>query len=155
LGPLFDSIGRRAMIAFTYAAAGLLLGLTGFGFLQDWLSAASQTALWCAVFFFASSAASSAYLTVSELFPVELRGMSIALFYAVGTGVGGLAAPALFGALIQTGSRFRVFEGYVFGAILLVVAAAVALVLGVPAEGKSLEHIAALRDRSREAPVHS
>lgn len=78
--------------------------------------------------------------------------MSIALFYAVGTGVGGLGAPALFGALIQTGSRLRVFEGYLFGAILLLVAAVVALVLAVAAEGKSLEHLAALRDRSREAP---
>ncbi len=157
LGPLFDSIGRRAMIAFTYGAAGLLLALTGYGFYRGWLTATTQTALWCAVFFFASSAASSAYLTVSELFPVELRGMSIALFYAVGIGVGGLVAPALFGALIQTGSRQRVFEGYLFGAILLIVAALVALVLGVPAEGKSLEHIATLRDRPRDrssgAPV--
>src|SRR5258708_36724165 len=81
------------------------------------LTAASQTLLWCAAFFVASAAASSAYLTVSELFPVELRGMAIALFYAVGTGVGGLAAPALPGALLESGSPERVFLGYLLGGV--------------------------------------
>jgi MFS family permease len=146
LGHYFDTIGRRVMITVTYGVAGLLLAFTGYGFLQGWLTATTQTILWCGVFFVASAAASSAYLTVSELFPVEMRGMAIALFYAVGTGVGGLGAPALFGALIQTGSRFRVFEGYAFGAALMIIAALVAAILGVPAERKSLEAIAQLGD---------
>ena len=141
LGPLFDSVGRRTMIAATYAVAAVLLALTGYGFYRGWLTATSQTALWCAVFFVASAAASSAYLTVSELFPVELRGMAIALFYAVGTAAGGLAAPALFGVLIESGSRLRVFEGYVVGAGLLFAGAVVAMVFGVAAERKSLEEV--------------
>jgi MFS family permease len=141
LGHLFDTVGRRPMIALTYALSGVLIGLTGFGLAQGWLTAFSQTVLWCAVFFVASAAASSAYLTVSELFPVELRGMAIALFYAVGTAAGGLCAPALFGALLDTGSRANVFTGYLVGGVLMVLAGAVAAVLGVPAEGKSLETI--------------
>ena len=139
LGHLFDTVGRRTMIAVTYAVSGVLIALAGFGLLQGWLDAVTQTALWCAVFFVASAAASSAYLTVSELFPVELRGMAIALFYAVGTAAGGLAAPALFGVLVQTGSRASVFIGYVIGAVLMLAAGIVAAVLGVPAEQKSLE----------------
>jgi MFS family permease len=139
LGPLFDTLGRRLMISLTYAASGLLLAITGYAMARGWLTATTQTALWCAVFFVASAAASSAYLTVSELFPVELRGMAIALFYAVGTAAGGLLAPALFGALLETGSRDRVLIGYLIGAALMLIAGGVAAVLGVPAEGKSLE----------------
>jgi len=139
LGHLFDTIGRRTMISLTYVVSGVLIAVTGFGLAQGWLTAASQTFLWCAVFFVASAAASSAYLTVSELFPVELRGMAIALFYAVGTAAGGLFAPALFGALLDSGSRANVFSGYLVGGILMVAAGGVAAWLGVPAEGKSLE----------------
>jgi MFS family permease len=146
LGHLFDTIGRRVMITLTYALAGVLLALTGYGFYRGWLTATSQTVLWSGVFFVASAAASSAYLSVSELFPVEMRGMAIALFYAVGTGVGGGAAPAIFGALIQTGSRWRVFEGYLFGASLMIFASVIAAILGVPAERKSLEMINELDD---------
>jgi MFS family permease len=142
LGGLFDSVGRRTMIAATYGLAAMLLAATGYAFARGWLTAASQTALWCGVFFVASAAASSAYLTVSELFPVELRGLAIALFYSVGTFAGGLLAPALFGALIESGSRIRVAIGYGVGAVLMFVAAAVAAWLGVAAEGKSLEQIA-------------
>jgi MFS family permease len=142
LARLFDTVGRRTMIALSYACAGILLGLTGLLFAEDWLTAVSQTALWCGVFFVASAAASSAYLTVSELFPVELRGMAIAFFYSVGTAVGGLAAPALLGALIESGNRPRVALAYVFGGALFVAAAVVAAVLGVAAEGKSLETLA-------------
>jgi MFS family permease len=97
--------------------------------------------LWCITFFFASSAASSAYLSVSELFPVELRGLAIAVFYAVGTAAGGLVAPALFAALIATGSRSQVLTGYLLGAVLMLIAAIVAAFLALPAEGKSLEEI--------------
>lgn len=141
LGHYFDSVGRRAMISGTYLTSGLLLLLTGYGFMQGWLSAVSQTALWCLVFFVASAAASSAYLTVSELFPVNMRGLAIALFYSIGTAVGGLAAPWIFGLLIQTGNRENVFIGYVVGATLMILAAMVAFFLGVAAERKSLEHL--------------
>ncbi len=141
LGHLFDTVGRRRMIAITYAASAVLLAGTGYAFEQGWLTATSQTALWSLVFFFASSAASSAYLTVSELFPVELRGIAIAFFYAVGTAVGGLLAPLLFGWLIQSGSREALFDGYLLGAGLMLGAAAVALGLGVDAERRSLEDL--------------
>jgi MFS family permease len=144
LGRLFDSVGRRPMIALTYVVSGLLIALTGFGLAHAWLTAVSQTLLWCGVFFVASAAASSAYLTVSELFPVELRGMAIAFFYAVGTAAGGLCAPALFGALLETGSRANVFSGYLVGAVLMVAAGGVAALFGVPAEGKSLETLSEL-----------
>jgi len=106
------------------------------------LTATTQTILWSVIFFVASSAASSAYLTVSEVFPLEIRAMSIAVFYAVGTGVGGLLAPALFGALIETKSRASVFAGYAFGALLMLGGAAVAWFLGVDAERRSLEELA-------------
>jgi MFS family permease len=144
LGHLFDTIGRKPMIAATYAVSGVLLAITGYGMMCGWWSAASQTAIWCVVFFVLSAAASSAYLTVSELFPVELRGMAIALFYAAGTAVGGLVAPVLFGALIQTGRPSGVFWGYAVGAALMLAAALVEAIFGVPAEGKSLEHLATL-----------
>jgi MFS family permease len=141
LGHLFDSIGRRKMIAITYILSGVLIAITGYGLAHGWLNAITQTVLWCVVFFVASAAASSAYLTVSELFPVELRGMAIALFFAVGTAAGGLVAPALFGMLVETGSRERVFAGYLVGAILMLIAGVVAAIWGVPAEQKSLETI--------------
>ena len=93
-------------------------------------------------FFFASAAASSAYLTVSEIFPIELRAMAIALFYAIGMGVGGLVAPTLFGALIQSGSRTALFGGYAFAAALMIGAAVIAALIGVPAERRALEDVA-------------
>jgi MFS family permease len=141
LGHLFDTWGRRPMIATTYGASAVLIVFTGYALSRGWLTAATQTALWCAVFFVASAAASSAYLTVSELFPVELRGMAIALFFAVGTAVGGLGAPALFAALIQTGSRQEVFVGYALSGALMAIAALAAIFLGVDAECKSLEEL--------------
>jgi MFS family permease len=144
LGKLFDTVGRRIMISTTYGVAAALIALAGWGMAAGWLTAMSQTLLWCLAFFVTSAAASSAYLTVSELFPVELRGLAIALFYATGTACGGLVAPALFGALVQTGERARVFEAYLIGAALMAVGGVVAAVLGVPAEGKSLEHLAEL-----------
>jgi MFS family permease len=129
------------MIVLTYALSGVLIAITGYGLAHGWLNATTQTIMWCVVFFVASAAASSAYLTVSELFPVELRGMAIALFYAIGTAAGGLAAPALFGYLVQSGEPSQVFIGYLIGAILMIVAAGVALMFGVSAEQKSLETI--------------
>jgi MFS family permease len=142
LGPLFDRVGRRKMIALTYALSGLGLAVTGYGFMQGWLDAAAQTACWSIVFFLASAAASSAYLTVSEVFPLEMRAMAISVFYAVGTGAGGFLAPALFGILIETQSRVAVFLGYALGAALVVLAALVALVYGVNAERQPLEAVA-------------
>jgi len=142
LGPLFDRIGRRAMIGATYALSGVGLLLIGVGFVLGVLDATTQTLAWSAVFFLASAAASSAYLTVSEVFPLEMRALSISIFYAVGTGVGGFAAPALFGALIETGDRVNVFQGYLVGAVLVIVAAFIAWRWGVDAERKPLEEIA-------------
>jgi MFS family permease len=142
LGPLFDHWGRRQMIAATYALSGVTLALTGIGFVQEWLDATTMTLAWSVVFFLASAAASSAYLTVSEVFPLEMRALAISIFYAVGTGVGGFAAPALFGALIASGSREAVFAGYVIGAALMLAAALIALLCGVAAERKSLEDVA-------------
>ena len=116
LGPLFDRVGRRVMIAATYALSGVGAGAHRHAASSPGvLDATTQTLAWSAVFFLASAAASSAYLTVSEVFPLEMRALAISIFYAVGTGVGGFAAPALFGALIETGSRANVFVGYAIG----------------------------------------
>jgi MFS family permease len=141
LGRLFDTIGRRTMIAMTYAVSGLLLAGAGYLFALGVLSAAGQTIAWMVIFFFASAAASSAYLTVSETFPLEVRALAIAFFYAIGTGIGGVAGPWLFGVLIDTGSRWSVFGGYLFGSVLMLAAALVAALFAVPAERKSLESI--------------
>ncbi len=142
LGRLFDTLGRRPMLALTYATSGLLLAATGYLFARDLLSANGLTAAWMLVFFFASAAASAAYLTVSETFPLEIRALAIAFFYALGTGVGGIAGPWLLGALIQSGSRLRVFAGYLIGAVLMLIAAAIAARWSVAAERKPLEHVA-------------
>jgi MFS family permease len=123
LGRLFDTVGRRIMIATTYAVSGVLLAGAGY-------------------FFFASAAASSAYLTVSETFPLEIRALAIAFFYALGTGIGGVAGPWLFGALIDTGSRWSVFGGYLLGSVLMLAAALIAARWGVAAERKPLEAVA-------------
>ena len=142
LGPLFDSIGRRRMIAATYALSGITLALTGIGFVLDVFDATTLTLAWSVVFFFASAAASSAYLTVSECFPLEMRALAIAIFYVIGTGAGGFAAPALFGVLIETGSRANVFVGYAIGAALVLAAAVIARRYAVDAECRPLEHVA-------------
>jgi MFS family permease len=141
LGRLFDVIGRRPMIAFTYVTSGVLLAVSGYLFAEGTLTATQQTLAWTIVFFFASAAASSAYLTVSETFPLEIRALAIAFFYAVGTGIGGVAGPWLFGALIDTGSRWSVFGGYLFGSVLMLAAALVGALFAVAAERKSLESI--------------
>ena len=142
LGPLFDRVGRRRMIALTYIVSGIGLALTGAAFVAGWLDALGQALCWSAVFFFASAAASSAYLTVSEVFPLEMRGFAIAVFYAVGTGAGGFVAPLLFGWLVGTGSRDAVAAGYGLGALLVIAAGLIALRHGIDAERKPLEEIA-------------
>jgi MFS family permease len=130
------------MITFTYGISGILLALSGYLFAHGVLSAQSQTIAWMIIFFFASPAASAAYLTVSETFPLEVRALAIALFYAIGTGIGGVAGPALFGVLIDTGSRGSVFAGYLFGSVLMIAAAIIAWRYCVAAERKSLESVA-------------
>jgi MFS family permease len=142
LGRLFDTLGRRPMITFTYAASGLLLALTGYLFVADLVSARGLTLGWSVIFFFASAAASSAYLTVSETFPLEIRALAIAIFYAIGTGIGGIIGPWLMGFLIETGSRPSVFAGYLLGAGLMLLAALVMARWGIAAERKALEAVA-------------
>jgi MFS family permease len=142
LGPLFDRLGRKPMIASTYIISGVLLALTGFLFARGVLDAVQQTAAWTLIFFFASAAAGSAYLTVSETFPLEVRALAIAIFYAFGTAIGGVAAPSFFGALIATGSRLNLLIGYLIGAGLMIGAGVVAAFWSVAAERKSLESVA-------------
>jgi MFS family permease len=143
LGHLFDTIGRRKMITATYAISGLLLAITGWLFHAGLLTAQTQTIAWMIIFFVASAAASSAYLTVSEIFPLEIRAFAIAIFYAFGTLAGGVGAPILFGWIIGTGSRTALLAGYLVGAALMIIGAIVEAFLGVDAERKSLEHVAA------------
>jgi len=143
LGHLFDTIGRKQMITLTYALAGALLAVTGCLFHAGSLTAQTQTLAWTIIFFVASAAASSAYLTVSEIFPLEIRGMAIAIFFAIGTLIGGAGAPLLFGWIIGTGSSTALFMGYVTAAVLMIFAAAMEACIGVAAERRSLEHIAA------------
>jgi MFS family permease len=150
LGHLFDSLGRRAMISATYAIAATLLLATGALFVDQTLTAVGQTAAWAVIFFFASAAASSAYLTISEVFPLELRALAIAVFYAIGTAAGGIVAPWLFGFLIGSGERLNVFYGYLLGALLMYVAAATELRYGVRAERVSLEALAAPLSSQRD-----
>ncbi len=141
LGRLFDTIGRRQMISFTYIISGVLLAITGWLFLQGILNATTQTICWSIIFFFASAGASSAYLTVSEVFPLEIRAQAIALFYAIGTGAAAVS-PLVFGVLIQSGKPVNVFYGYLLGALLMAAAGLVEILFGVNAERKSLESIA-------------
>jgi MFS family permease len=142
LGHLFDTVGRRVMIASTYAISGILLAVTAELFSHNVLTATGLTGAWMIVFFFASAAASSAYLTVSEIFPLEIRALAIAFFYAIGTGVGGVIGPLLLGVLINTGSRSSVAIGYLIGAVLMIGAAAVEALWGIAAERKALESVA-------------
>ncbi len=142
LGPLFDTVGRKPMIAATYCIAGGGVIVLGLLFRAGALDASQQTLGWSIIFFFASAGASAAYLTVGESFPLEMRALAIALFYAVGTGLGGIAGPALFGALIETGTRSAILAGYVFGGALMIGAAIVEVVLGLSAERRPLEEVA-------------
>jgi MFS family permease len=142
LGRLFDTLGRRLMIAVTYGVSGVLLAISGYLFSIDVLSAQAQTIAWMVIFFFASPAASAAYLTVSETFPLEVRALAIALFYAIGTGIGGVAGPALFGVLIDSGSRNSVFAGYLLGALLMIAAAVIGWRYAIAAERQPLESVA-------------
>ncbi|MET9129341.1 MFS transporter [Streptomyces antibioticus] len=142
LGKLFDTLGRRVMISSTYLLSGVLLFLTAWLFDQGALSASTMTACWCAVLFFASAGASSAYLTVSEIFPMETRAMSIAFFYALGTAAGGISGPLLFADLTGTGKVGDTVLAFQIGATLMCAAGLVAAFLAVRAERRSLEDVA-------------
>src|SRR5687768_3598516 len=142
LGRLFDQVGRRAMIGATYGVSGALLIVTAYAFQQGALSAVTQTLCWSVIFFFASAAASSAYLTVSEVFPLEMRAVSISLFYAFGTALGGFAGPPLYGAMIEGGSREGLFAAYALAGGLMCIAGFVAWKIGVDAERRPLEEVA-------------
>jgi MFS family permease len=142
LGRLFDVVGRRHMIAATYALSGVGLLVTGYAFSRELLGPTGLALAWSSIFFVASAAASSAYLTVSEIFPVEMRAVAISLFYAAGTALGGFAGPPLYGAIIESGSRGALFAAYAFAATLMCAAAAIALWLGIDAERKPLEEVA-------------
>ncbi|MEA2491563.1 MAG: hypothetical protein QOH21_3355, partial [Acidobacteriota bacterium] len=143
LGRLFDVVGRRKMIALTYSISGILLIATAYAFYRGWLSATTQTLCWSVIFFVASAAASSAYLTVSEVFPLEMRAISISVFYAAGTALGGFAGPPLYGAIIEAGSRDALFAAYAFAGVLMCAAAGIAAWIGVDAERKPLEEVCA------------
>ncbi|MBV8302125.1 MAG: MFS transporter [Candidatus Dormibacteraeota bacterium] len=144
IGHLFDTIGRRRMIMFTYCSSAVILAVSGFLFHQGMLNAVTQTALWCVIFFLASAGASSAYLTVSEIFPLELRGQAISFFFAISQLAGGVAAPAIFGALIGSGNNPGPLTiGYVAGAVVMFAGGLIAWFCGVDAERRALEDIAA------------
>jgi MFS family permease len=142
LGRFFDTLGRKIMISATYILSGALLAGTAWLFDQGVLNATTQTAAWVIIFFFASAGASAAYLTVSEIFPMETRAMAIAFFYAIGTAAGGITGPLLFGVLIASGKRADLAAGYLIGAVVMIAAGLVEVWLGVNAEQKPLEEIA-------------
>jgi MFS family permease len=142
IGHFFDTIGRRKMIAGTYLLSGALLAITAFMFDQGMLNAVTQTIAWCVIFFFASAGASSAYLTVSEIFPLEVRAQAIAVFFAVAQCFGAIG-PVFYGWLIGTGSDpGKLFIGYLIGAGVMVFGGLIEVFLGVDAEGQSLESVA-------------
>lgn len=142
LGRLFDVVGRKVMISTTYALSGVLLAASGYAFQQGWFDVQQQAIAWMVIFFFASAAASSAYLTVAETFPLEIRALAIAVFYAFGTGLGGIIGPTLFGELIESQQRSNLFIGYLIGAGLMIIAAVVQAIWGVAAERQALESVA-------------
>jgi MFS family permease len=142
IGHLFDTIGRKKMIAGTYILSGALLAITAVMFQAGILNAITQTICWTVIFFFASSGASAAYLTVSEIFPLEVRAKAIAVFFAIAQCFGALG-PVIYGALIGDGSSTGpLFGGYLLGAGVMIVGGVIAAALGVNAEGKSLEDVA-------------
>jgi MFS family permease len=142
LGRLFDTVGRRTMISTSYVGSGVLLAATALLFSAGVLTAWTLAAAWALIFFLASAGASAAYLTVSEIFPMEIRAMCIALFYAVGTGLGGIIGPVLFGALVESGQPGNVALGYGIGAAVMILGGLAELVLGVEAAQRSLEDVA-------------
>ncbi len=155
LGTLFDTLGRRIMISSTYLLSGVILFVTAWLFDQGSLTATTMTAWWCAVLFFASAGASSAYLTVSEIFPMETRAMAIAFFYALGTAAGGISGPLIFADLTESGVVGDTALAFRIGAALMCAAGLVAAFLAVKAERRSLEDIAEPLSVAKPAPAGS
>lgn len=154
LARFFDTVGRRPMMIGTYMLSGLLMIVSALLFRDHALTVIAQTGAWAIIFFFASAGASGAYLTVSESFPVEIRASAIALFYALGTAIGGVLAPSVFAALIATGSRRQVFNGYLLGASLMLLGALAEWFFGIAAEGLPLEALSTpLSQRPQDAPA--
>ncbi|GAB3563852.1 MFS transporter [Spelaeicoccus albus] len=152
LGPLFDTIGRRKMIFATYGIAGVVLAVSAYLFSIDAMTATVQTIFWCVSFFFASAGASSAYLTVSEIFPLELRGQAISYFFAIAQ-IAGAVAPVLYGHMVGDGSsRGPLTFGYYLGAGIMIIGGIVALLIGVNAEGQSLEDVADPLTKAKTPP---
>ncbi len=142
LGHLFDSVGRKKMISGTYILSGALLAFSAWLFDADKLTAGTQTAVWVVIFFFASAGASSAYLTVSEIFPIEIRAKAIAIFFAIGS-IAGALGPVLYGALIGNGTnRTGLTIGYLIGGGIMIIGGLVEVAFGINAEGKGLEEVA-------------
>jgi MFS family permease len=142
LGRFFDTVGRRIMISGCYIISGILLLVTALLFKNEVFNATTLTIAWSIIFFFASAGASAAYLTVSEIFPLETRALAIAFFYAVGTGLGGITGPLLFGPLVASEEFGQVAIGFAIGASLMIIAGIVEIILGVDAEGQKLEDVA-------------
>lgn len=153
LSPLFDTLGRRPMIAGTYIVSGVLLIGTGLLFRAHSLNDVTFTACCCVVFFFASAGASAAYLTVSEVFPLETRALCIAVFYAIGTGIGGVIGPQVFSRMINTGSYEQVFLALGLGAVMMIIGGVAEVIFGIDAEGRSLESIARPLTVAEEGPT--
>jgi MFS family permease len=152
LGPLFDTVGRKKMISSTYLLSGVLLAVSGWLFKHGDLTANSQTFVWIVIFFFASAGASAAYLTVSETWPIEIRAEAIAVFFAIAQ-IFGAFGPAFYGALIGDGtSRTGLFWGYVIGGAIMVIGGVVELLIGINAEGKSLESVTRPLTSTEQAP---
>ena len=141
LGRLFDTVGRRIMIAASFLTTAVVFAVSDFLFLAHRLTAFGQGAWWAAAFFFAAAAGGSAYLTTSELFPQNIRASAIAIFYAVGTLLAGVLGPTIFGALLHRGSRVPIFYGFLVSAAAMAAAALVQAIWGTAAEGKTLEEI--------------
>lgn len=142
LGKLFDTIGRRKMITFTYCVSGILLAITAWLFSVSWLNATTQTVMWCVIFFFASTGASSAYLTISEVFPLELRAQAISFFFAISQLIGAVSAPLIFGYLVKFSTHGPLAAGYLAAGAIMFAGGVIAWCYGVDAERKSLERIA-------------
>ena len=142
LGRFFDTIGRRVMISATYFISAVGLAAAGILFANDSVSLGVFVAILCATFFFASAAASAGYLTISETFPIEIRAMAIAFFFAISTGIGGAVGPLLFGRMIESGDRDQLLIGYLIAAGLMAIAAIVEIIFGVDAEQETLEEVA-------------
>jgi MFS family permease len=142
LGRLFDTVGRKPMISGTYLLSAILLAITAILFAGHHLTATTMIVALAVAFFFASAGVSAAYLTVSEVFPMETRALCISVFYAVGTGIGGIIGPLLFSSMISSGKYSHVELAFMIGAAVMAIGGIAELFLGVKAEGQSLENIA-------------